>query len=179
MPTDRVPPDFAAFTRWLAAQDPQAPPTAEPNDRLRAAARLARDETLRILATPAARTPRDDHAGPTIEVLALLAAASAETGSPPPELVTPRGFRVALVFDGGDSTERASICVLVRCPPELIAQIEGHTAYLWSGNTRFELGQFDADGKAIGTLPAEIEITLDDFSGGRIRLEAPGTPEPT
>jgi hypothetical protein len=40
----------------------------------------------------------------------------------------------------------------------------GRSVYLWYGSTRFELGQFDADGKALGTLPAGIEITLSDFA---------------
>ncbi len=59
----------------------------------------------------------------------------------------------------------------------MIAQVQGKTVYLWNGTARFELGQFDADGKALGTLPAGIEITLADFTNGRVQLEAPGSRE--
>jgi hypothetical protein len=52
----------------------------------------------------------------------------------------------------------------------------GQTAFLWNGSQRFELGQFDADGKAIGTLPAGIEITMSDFAAGHIKLEEPDAP---
>ena len=47
----------------------------------------------------------------------------------------------------------SSICVLVRCPPELIASVQGETAYLWSGSERFELGRFHEACLAHGTLP--------------------------
>jgi hypothetical protein len=51
--------------------------------------------------------------------------------------------------------------------------IESGTAYLWYGTERFELGQFDGDGKAIGALPAGIEISASDFAQGRVKLEEP------
>ena len=88
--------------------------------------------------------------------------------------MTAKGFRVTLAYDDGTAAEQPSICVLVQCPPDQVAQVQGQTAYLWSGSERFELGQFDADGKAIGTLPAGIQITLSDFTAGTVKLEAPG-----
>jgi hypothetical protein len=91
-------------------------------------------------------------------------------------LTTARGFRVTLAYDEGASQGASSICVLVRCPPELIEAVQGETAYLWNGTERFELGQFDSEGKAIGTLPAGIEISLTDFALGNVRLEEPSPP---
>ena len=64
------------------------------------------------------------------------------------------GFRVALTYKDGEGTDGPSICILVQCPADLIGRVEGGAAYLWIGDDRFELGQFDADGKAIGLLPA-------------------------
>jgi hypothetical protein len=63
--------------------------------------------------------------------------------------------------------------VLVQCPPELIDTVQGETAYLWNGQQRFELGPFDSEGKAIGTLPAGIEISASDFALGNVKLEEP------
>jgi hypothetical protein len=63
--------------------------------------------------------------------------------------------------------------VLVHCPVELISALEGRTAYLWYGEERFELGQFDAEGKAVGELPAGVEITASDFAQGKVKLEEP------
>jgi hypothetical protein len=61
----------------------------------------------------------------------------------------------------------------------LIGQVQGQVAYLWNGTKRFELGQFDIDGKAIGTLPAGMQITLSDFATGNVKLEAPGSSSDT
>jgi hypothetical protein len=55
----------------------------------------------------------------------------------------------------------------------MIADCAGKTVYLWSGNQRFELGEFDVEGKAIGTLPGGIEITASDFASGNVKLETP------
>jgi len=49
--------------------------------------------------------------------------------------------------------------------------------HLWYGTERFELGQFDAEGKAIAELPAGLEITASDFALGKIKFEEPGTEE--
>ena len=57
----------------------------------------------------------------------------------------------------------------------MIDEVQGKTVYLRNGAARFELGQFDSDGKALGTLPAGIEITLSDFAKGLVKLEAPQT----
>ena len=67
--------------------------------------------------------------------------------------------------------------MLVQCPPEKVSQVQGSTAYLWNGSERFELGQFDADGKAIGTLPVGVQISISDFALGKVKLEEP--PDPT
>jgi hypothetical protein len=94
-----------------------------------------------------------------------------------PEMMTANGFRVALVYDEGPAPGQATIGVLVRCPPELIGRVPGCTAYLWSGSQRFELGEFDSDGKAIGFLPAGVEVTFADFATEGAKLEAPRFPE--
>jgi hypothetical protein len=169
-------PDFNQFTRWLA-QQPRAPiHRPERYEELLTAAHAARDEFLaaRQGAAPQAlgAAPQAAGHGP-IEVLQLLAAADRSDSSRPPEVTTARGFRVTLAYEEGAELEASSICVLVRCPPELIETIQGQTAYLWNGKERFELGEFDAEGKAIGTLPAGIQISVSDFARGNVRLEEP------
>ncbi len=67
--------------------------------------------------------------------------------------------------------------MLVHCPAELIAALEGKTACLWYGAERFELGEFDGEGKAIGELPPGVEITASDFALGKVKLEEPRTAE--
>jgi hypothetical protein len=168
MPVERPPPNFSDFARWVAAQQDASPAEREAPEEMLAAARQARDEWV---PAPAYAERME------VEVLQLLAAASTDADSRPPEVMTPRGFRVTLAYEEESSASRSSICVLVRCPPEIIGQVQGKTVYLWNGATRFELGQFDADGKAIGTLPAGIEITLSDFARGTVKLEAPNAPE--
>ncbi|MDE2250034.1 MAG: hypothetical protein KGL25_01330 [Gammaproteobacteria bacterium] len=169
-----TPPLFDEFPRWLAQREAHAA-TALSHDRyqaLLAAARLARDETLRAREEQAISCA--NHPGGRLQVLQLLAAATTwDPGSRPPELVTARGFRVSLAYDEGSDAIASSICVLVRCPPELIQRVIGQTAFLWNGSERFELGQFDAEGKAIGTLPAGVEIAVSDFRQGRVKLEEP------
>jgi hypothetical protein len=165
------PPGFDEFTRWVASRfGPQsstaATGTREGYEALLAAARVARDEMLRATAAGSGY----------LEVLQLLAAADKSDSPRPPELMTARGFRVTLAYDEGGGSDASSICVLVRCPPELIGSVQGQTAFLWNGTERFELGQFDSEGKAIGTLPAGIEISLSDFTTGRVKLEEPPPP---
>lgn len=202
MPHDPPRPDFDTFTRWLAANQgdrdlaarpPErqstesnqgavvAPSTASrtaPDDqerykKLLAAARVTRDEMLRVVSLPQTGVSGIGQEGPHFEVLQLLAAADKSDSARPPELVTARGFRVTLAYDEGTAPDASSICVLVRCPPELIGTVQGETAFLWNGAQRFELGQFDLEGKAIGTLPAGIEISLSDFAMGKVKLEEP------
>jgi hypothetical protein len=163
------PPDFQTFTRWLA-QTSSTTVSGGMNtstyDKLLAAARTARDETLRSMPT----------ALPQFEDLQLLAAASQEDDGRPPELTTARGFRVTLAYEEGNAPEGASIAVLVQSPSDMIAMVQGETAYLWNGSERFALGQFDADGKAFGVLPAGVEISLTDFTQGNVKLEEPAPP---
>jgi hypothetical protein len=173
MPTEPKLPDFDQFSRWLVNRL-NAP--AIPEERyatLAEEAREARDEFVR--SQQHANQPGFGSVPPqgTLEVLQLLAAADRSEASRPPEMTTARGFRVTLAYDEGNDSDAPSICVLVRSPPELIPSIEGETAYLWNGAQRFELGQFDAEGKAIGILPAGIEISLSDFAQGRVKLEEP------
>ena len=173
-----APPSFADFTRWLAYRETlQTASTSSAGfQTLLSAARAARDETLQAGADLRAENSRTPSL--RLEVLKLLAAASTDAqGARPPELTTARGFRVTLSYDEGDSATPSSICVLVRCPPELVERLRGEMAYLWNGSERFELGQFDAEGKAIGTLPAGIQIALADFTQGRVKLEAPAPGE--
>jgi hypothetical protein len=170
-------PDFDAFARWLAARSGTMKIGAQHETAVRAAARSARVEFLRARQELALPVARSTSRGGTREVLQLFAAADRADDSGPPELMTARGFRVTLAYDEGSDTDAASIVVLVRCPPELLDRIEGQTAYLWNGSERFELGQFDAEGKAIGTLPVGIEISLSDFTLGRVKLEEPPSGE--
>jgi hypothetical protein len=144
-----------------------APVRSSATEKLLPAARVARDHAVSVRSSAPGLGNFED--------LLLLAAASTDETSRPPELMTAKGFRVTLAYDDGGSAKQPSICVLVQCPLELIQQVQGQSAYLWNGSERFELGQFDADGKAIGTLPAGIEITLSDFTTGNVKLEAPGS----
>ena len=174
--SDRSPrPDFSVFTRWLAREEARLRPhagAAEPDapTNLLQAARNMRDEMLAL---------RQGFVAPqgVLEPLRLMAAADAEPNVRPPELTTPRGFRVTLDFEEGTAASPSSIAVLVQGPDRLREQLVGQTVYLWSGRTRFELGQFDADGKALGTLPAGIEISLADFTSGNVQLEEPMLPD--
>lgn len=162
-------PDFNQFTLWLAQQSRAPIHRPERYEELLAAAHTARDE---FLAAREGAAPQAIGHGP-IEVLQLLAAADRSDASRPPEVTTARGFRVTLAYEEGAELEASTICVLVRCPPALIEAIQGQTAYLWNGKERFELGQFDAEGKAIGTLPAGIQISMADFARGNVKLEEP------
>jgi hypothetical protein len=169
-------PTFTELTRWLArkmAASAIAPPPQEP---FLEAARQARDEFVSTPAAGATNPPELHLKSSRFEVLELLAAADREGAERPPELITGRGFRVTLSYDEGNAGEGSSICVLVQSPPDLVEEVQGEMAYLWNGAERFELGQFDRDGKAIGTLPAGIEITLSDFAMGKVKLEEPSPP---
>lgn len=167
-------PAFEEFLRFVASRCRPSPRGASPTQQVLAAAREAHEQL-------SAMTAADDPVfarglpGTRFEVLALLAASS-EGSARPPELLTVHGFRVRLAYRDGTESQPSSICVLVQCPERWIERVQGRVAYLWSGATRFELGEFDADGKAIGTLPAGIEITMSDLASGRIRLEAPEVP---
>jgi hypothetical protein len=175
MPRNTAPPDFEHFSRWVALKIDARDASAEQHATLVNAARAARDEYVR--ATEVAGTIDSVNKPPhNIEVLQLLAAASTDDTTRPPEMTTARGFRVTLAYDEGGSSDQSSICVLVRCPPERIESVRGETVYLWNGAERFELGQFDSEGKAIGTLPAGIEISLSDFAVGKVKLEEPPAP---
>lgn len=162
-------PDFHQFTRWAAAKFRSPGAGTDRYARLLFAARAAREEVIRSVESGMRDHPADQSGN--IEVLQLLAAASADETTRPPELTTARGFRVTLAYDDGEGAEQSSICVLVQCPPELVRYMRGEVAYLWSGSQRFELGEFDTDGKAIGTLPAGVQITVSDFVLGHIKLE--------
>jgi len=164
MPNEPKLPDFDQFSRWLTARlSRPAAGTPERFAEVHVAAREARDEFIRA---------RQDVTPAGVEVLQLLAAADSDA-SLPPEITTPRGFRISLALDEGGDGEPASIGVLVTCPADLIAAVQDKMVYLWSDSQRFELGQFDAEGKALGTLPAGIEITASDFAQGKVKLETP------
>lgn len=165
-------PSFEEFARWLALRSPQPTLDEARHERLRAAARDARDEFLTARRGIAPNPDASAYYG-HFEVLLLLAAADKSESPRPADLTTARGFRVTLAFEEGGGGDASSICVLVQCPPELVESVQGETAYLWNGAQRFELGQFDAEGKAIGTLPAGIEISPSDFAMGNVKLEEP------
>ena len=166
-------PSFHQFTRWVAVKSPARELSIEVPEAIREAARATRDDAISMVRTATVDLSLASSPGSSVEVIRLLAAASTDDKSRPPELVTAKGFRVTLAYDEGPSGYGSSICVLVRAPSELIDEIQGQTAFLWNGAERFELGQFDSDGKAIGTLPAGIEISLSDFVTGRVKLEGP------
>jgi hypothetical protein len=168
MPQQTKPPSFDQFSRWLAARLDRPALDEGRYGMLKDAAREARHEFMQSRELAAAGGARA-----RIEPLYLLAAADKSASSLPPEITTASGFRVALAFDEGSGAEEASICVLVHCPPELIASLEGQTVYLWCGDQRFEIGQFDAEGKAIGLLPSGLKLAASDFAEGRVRLEEP------
>jgi len=161
------------FARWLAAKVDERSiadyATHRPPASLVAAARRARDESRRLAEDLG--TGHEHSSMGTGEVLQLLAAADASDAVLPPELTTASGYRVTLANERGEQPGTATLCVLVRCPTGLIESLEGRIVCLCRGAERFELGQFDSDGKAIGTLPAAVDITLSDFSRGDIRLE--------
>jgi hypothetical protein len=174
MHPENAAPSFNEFLRFVARRYRPSLRGSTPPEQVLAAAQAARKE----LRAPG---PGDSPAhgvsplGKDCEVLELLAASSQNTARPS-ELVTVRGFRVRLDYRDGTDTEPSSICVQVQCPEQWVDYVQGRIAYLWSGTERFELGEFDADGKAIGTLPASIEMTLTDLATGRVRLEAPDLP---
>ncbi len=169
MSAKRTTSQFEAFARWLAARQPARPAPSEfaASNRfgeLLAEARRARDHAVAGIG---------DADGGHFECLRLLAAADRSGSTVCPEMVTARGFHVALARDEGAVTGPGSVCVLVRSPPELTRSVAGRTAFLWNGAERFEVGRFDADGKAIGTLPCGAEISTSDLTGGRVWLELP------
>jgi hypothetical protein len=166
-------PSFHQFTRWVAVKSIARGVSIEVPEAIREAARATRNDAITMVRTAIVDLSSASSTGSSVEVIRLLAAASIDDISRPPELTTARGFRVTLAYDEGTSGNGSSICVLVRAPSELIDEIQGQTAFLWNGAERFELGQFDSDGKAIGTLPAGIEISLSDFVTGRVKLEGP------
>jgi len=155
------PPEFRQFVSWTALKD-KAP-----------ALSTDRGQELYRKALGAARVARAQFLESTnLETLQLLAAADG-VSSRPRELTTGKGFRVTLSYEEGNALHASSICVLVRCPAELAQALIGQTVSLWTGSDRFELGQFDAEGKAIGTLPAGLDISFSDFASGKVRLEEP------
>jgi hypothetical protein len=174
MTTDKQWPDFEEFSRWLSQRSPRAIPNLERQARLQAAACAARDEFLAARHSVASLQAVD---ASQLEVLQLLAAADQSEVTNLPAMTTARGFTVTLAFDEGEAGQAASICILVQSPLSRLPSIVGETVSLWIGRERFELGQFDADGKALGTLPAGIQVTLADFAQGRVQLEEPPVKE--
>lgn len=175
MPPERPPPDFELFSRWVASRFGPGEEGARPSEPLAAAARVARDEHAAGSSGKPRGRPVAALAGTCVEVLTLLAAATLDDTTKPRELVTERGFRVAMAYEDSEGTDPPSVCVLIKCPAGQAGRLEGSVVSLWIGSDRFELGQFDADGKAIGVLPAGVHATLSDFASGRVRLEAPQT----
>lgn len=165
-------PSFETFLRFLASRYGAMPKGGVAPDRVLAAAREAHGALSGEAAPKRSASGGNAAARTGIEILELLAASS-QGITRPSDLVTARGFRVRLDYRDGTDAEPSSICVLVQCPEQMVDAVQGQLAYLWNGAERFELGEFDVEGKAIGTLPAGIEITLADFATGRIKLEAP------
>jgi hypothetical protein len=164
-------PSFTDFSRWLASRLHQQGIPQEQYDQVSAGARSARNEFVQARREARAESTATPGAYGSMETLLLLAAADADS-SLPPEIVTPRGFRITLAYEES-SDAGSSLGVLVTCPTELSASLEGQMAYLWCDTERFELGQFDADGKALGALPEGAVVTAEDFASGRVKLEVP------
>jgi hypothetical protein len=160
MPNESKLPSFDEFCHWLTRGPDRAELGADRYETLKQAARTARDEFVQT---------RFAAAQGSLEVLQLLAAADKSDSSPLPEIKTTRGFSVQFASDEAGG----GVGVLVHCPAELIARVEGKAAHLWLGTERFELGQFDSEGKAIGELPAGIGISASDVAQGNVRLEEP------
>ncbi len=158
--------DFPAFTRWVAKKFGAQAETVRPSEQLAAAARGARDEMLRARAT---QTPDE------IEVLTVVAAADYTEAMLLTDMTTARGYRVSFAFDENDTAQASGVGVRVQCPASLIGRNEGRSPALWKGAERFELGQFDGDGKAIGTLPPGIDITPADLAHGLVKLQEPSS----
>src|SRR5262249_25873777 len=136
-------PDFPQFSRWLARKLAAANPQARDPVTLHAAAREARNDFLSSASEHRAHVTDARPRVGRLATLILLAAADHDMAARPPEMTTARGFKVTLAYDEGQAKDSSSICVLVQCPPELLAVVQGETAYLWNGSERFELGQFD------------------------------------
>jgi len=165
-------PTLTDFSRWLASRLNQQGMQPGSFDPLSAAARAARDEFVQARHEAMPQEPAGTGMQGSFETLQLLAAAD-EDSSLPPEITTARGFRITLAYDEVDGTA-SPLGVLVVCPAGLAASLEGQMAYLWCGTERFELGQFDAEGKALGALPAGTPVTAKDFTSGRVKLEVTG-----
>ena len=173
MSADELTPPLGDFAQWLMSKRRIFDGDRAPGQ----SGVLGHGDYARLL--EAARGARDavpESAPARFEVLQLLTASSGSDGPRPGEVTTARGFRVTLAYDEGAPTKPPSICVLVKCPPDLIDFVEGKTVFLWTGAHRFELGSFDSEGKAIGTLPAGIDISPSDLASGRVRLEEPPAP---
>ena len=171
MPDAERKPSLTEFSRWLASRLNQQGMQPGRYDPLLAAARAARDEFVQALHEAMPEEPAGTGTHGSFETLQLLAAADKDS-SLPPEITTPRGFRITLAYEEGDGTA-SPLGVLVICPAGLADSLEGQMAYLWRGTERFELGQFDAEGKALGALPAGTTVTAKDFTSGRVKLEVP------
>ncbi len=165
-------PNFDEFSRWLAARLNRPVVNLRRYDPVHTAGREARDEVVQARRTVESQSSESAQRPVSVEVIELLAAADSDA-SLPPEITTRRGFRLTLAYDVDAAADARSICVLVNCPTELTGAVESKTAYLWNGGERFEIGQFDAEGKALGMLPNGVEITAADFALGKVKLDAP------
>jgi hypothetical protein len=169
-----VTPEVAAFARWVAARF-QVLPLRDlgglPTLKLRSAADQARRDALAVLGQVAGMPAR------RLEPIETLAASSPDDKGLPAEMRTARGFRVLLSYEEEPMYGTASLCVLVQAPPQLAARIAGSRVYLWHGSDRHEIGELDADGKAMGVLPVGLQISPADLVAGRVMLEEPDTPD--
>jgi hypothetical protein len=174
MVDESLAPGFVGYTRWLAKRSQVSDTVGAPSAQLIKAARAARDALEESVEQSNTRE-RERTPNGIFESLTLLAAGSDDDVETPPELTTARGFQVTLAYDEGGKQRPSSIGVLVQCPADMIEQLQGKMAYLWNGTERFELGEFDLDGKTLGELPAGIQITVSDFASGKVQLETPST----
>lgn len=162
-------PDFDQFSRWLKAKWDKPRAQAESYSSVYVAAQEARNAFVAGRNDVNALTALPNDVAGSVEVVQLLAAADGDAVIPP-ELTTALGFRIHFSF-GGAADQDSLVYVLIYCPSDRVADLTGSSAHLWIANERFAMGQFDAEGKTLGALPAGVSVTAADFLNGTISLE--------
>ena len=114
------------------------------------------------------------------ERIELMAAADTTEDRLLPRMRTPRGFSISPIYRLGAAPGEAPAYLLIECPADLARLVEGETACFFVAGRRIELGQFDADGKVTGALPASIELKPPfGFSVGELTEVPQHDPDPT
>jgi hypothetical protein len=154
------PGSFEDFLRWLAESRPSAgAESAPPSSTVLAAANLAWRETQSL------RSEQREELGPPVgqrtyyEDLELMAAADLDNdGHPLPRLRTPNGFVISTLYGTHRGAGAAPIALLVECPVASIELFKGLRVQVLAGDRWVDIGEIDADGKAIGDLPDGMDF---------------------